>query len=80
MGWERKWLSGMRCSESMKRRVRTGDGAGKGNKVHEGRKERSKGKGRKSEKKGESDRPCKWKGMGSHSPSLALLANFSHFW
>lgn len=50
---KRKWLSGMVCREGMKRRVRMGDGAGKGNKVHQGRKERSKGKGRKLEKKGE---------------------------
>jgi len=71
----------MGCNEGLKRRVRTGDGAERATEhMKAGKKEgkeRRKGKGWKSEKKVETDRPCKWKGMGSRSPSLVLLANFS---
>lgn len=38
-----------------------------------------KKKVRNKKKKGESARPCKCIGMGSHSPSLMLTANFSFF-
>lgn len=36
-------------------------------------------KGKVRNEKGESDRPFKWNGMGSHSTSLVLPANFLFF-
>lgn len=73
MGWGavKAWREGSELGMGQERATRQ---------AHERRKERSKGKGRKSVKKGERDRPRKWKGMGSHCPSLVLLTNFSSFW